>query len=189
MNNVLKTSLIILANFICAATYAATFSYDQIQLVVGQTITETSFSSQATDSKFARGSASLGIGDVLFLAADGLANNVNSGRSYAFGFGVHLPVNNQADVVAAINIVNASINSTGHTESDAGISSSASLRLRVVPKFELTGGIAYVSVFNNKTTGIIYGANLYLTDSASLVFQGNQSDKSQSYAAGLRINY
>lgn len=173
----------------CITAQAANFSYNQLELAVGQTSTDISGTNQTIDGKFADAAISHDLGDVLFVSAEASANNINSGRTYSMGFGGHIPANQQADFVAHIAILNSKVKPYGISQSDSGIVASAGVRFQTNDKLEIDAGISYVSIFDNNTTGLNLGASYKLTNTAAVVIQGTKSDKTTGYAAGIKVYY
>lgn len=135
-----------------------------------------------------RGSAA--IADNLFISGEFNSVDIDLGPfgsdidTFGAAIGVHMPLTNRIDVVGSAGWVKVD---AGDFIEDDGARLDLGLRGRINPAFELDGGVRWVNVGDDETTGYLRG--LFGRNALRLLVEVEAGDEGERYIIGGRYDF
>lgn len=187
----MKRSMILCALLAASGVaFAEGFNYNYLQLSYG-TI---DIDGVSIDGDGLGLSGSYGITDSLnvvggYQTAD--FDSLADADEWSVGLGVHTPVSDNLDVVAAVSYVNIDFDVLGQSVGeDDGFGLTVGLRGNLSSLVEVNAGVSYVDLSDSgDDTGFGGGVLFNLTDSFSLGLSGSWDDDVSVYSASARLYF
>lgn len=112
-------------------------------------------------------------------------------ETWAVGLGLHAPINPQVDVVGNVSYIENNIDFGGGPGGfgfdDNGYRLDLGLRGQITPAFELDGGIRYVDIEDNATSGYLRG--LIGSTPIKLLLEAESGDNGDQFLIGARYDF
>jgi len=112
-------------------------------------------------------------------------------ETWAVGLGLHAPINPQVDVVGNISYIENTVDLGGglggFAIDDNGYRADVGLRGQITPAFELDGGIRYVDIEDNNTSGYLRG--LIGSSQIRLLLEVESGDNGDQFLIGGRYDF
>lgn len=135
---------------------------------------------------------SVGIAESFFVFAE-YGSQEASGADvdqYAVGFGGHLDIAENLDLVGRIGYLNAEVSQGPFSVDEDGYLVSAGLRGQIAPGFELEGGAVYRDFGGGADeTALVVGGRYFLTDNLAINAEYEHGDDAGTIFAGLRLTF
>lgn len=110
---------------------------------------------------------------------------------WSIGLGVHAPITEMFDIVAAVSYVDVSVGAPGvPSVGDNGFGITAGGRFSLTSLVEINAGLSYVDLSDSgNNTGFEGGVLFNLTDNFSLGLSGSWDDDTSVYSASARLYF
>lgn len=115
-------------------------------------------------------------------------SSLGDADQWSIGLGVHAPIREKFDVVAAVSYIDLSFDPVGAPSvGDDGFGLYAGVRVSVTSLIEISGGINYVDLSDSgDDTGFGGGVLFNVTDSIALGLSADWDDNTSEYTASAR---
>lgn len=187
----MKHSIVLLALLAAPGLALADgFSYDYLQLSYGQV----DFDNVSIDGDGFGVDGSFGITESLNIIGGYQTTDFDSladANQLQVGLGVHTPISETLDVVAAVSYINVDVDTfLGPAGDDDGFGLTAGVRAAITSKMEANAGISYVDFDNSGDETGFGGSVLYnFTDVFSAGLGASWSDDTSTFSIGGRMYF
>lgn len=189
----LRSTLFVLLFAFSVSTYADGFSYNSVTLGYGQT----EFDDLDIDGDAIGIGGSLALNDSFHAFAGYSMGDLDDdfGNSADFdelsiGFGHHLSLSEQVDLVSEVSYEYVEVSAGGVSVDDNGFGLGLGLRFAATPQIELDAGISYVD-FGDGGDDTGFGAGLLynINDTFTIGVNGGWTDDTSSYSISGRFYF
>jgi len=172
---------------ICFQAQATDFSYNTIEISIGSVQPD-----EGDNGLGVQLSGTIEMGSV-FYAGAGISHvrfeDVKQ-KVTTLGIGLHLPLGENTDIYAELLALQADIDVTNYgSVDDSGRGANLGLRHMATDKFELTGGIEYIDIFDDTDSAPYAGVRYHSTEKTSVGFIISKPEDATSYTLSVKVNY
>jgi hypothetical protein len=109
---------------------------------------------------------------------------------YAVGFGGHLALAENLDLVGRLGYLNAEVSAGPFSDDEDGYLFSAGLRGRIAPDFEIEGGAIHRDFGGGADdTSVVFGGRYFLTENLAINAEYEHGDDAGTIFAGIRLTF